>query len=68
MAIPHLGDDPPGPVLRLCLIGERGEDVADIRLLLQILLEGGHGDTSIGPHQDQGLGVGMAQLLDLPSI
>jgi hypothetical protein len=35
-------------------------------LLLQIVIESGHGKTGIGPEEDEGLGVRLPQLFDQP--
>ena len=62
--------------LRLCqerrglcqepVVGDEADNIADLGLLFQIAIEGGHGKTGIGPKEDQGLGIGLPQLLDQP--
>jgi hypothetical protein len=39
------------------------DDITDL-LLFQIVIEGGHGKTGIGPKEDQGSRIGLLQLLD----
>jgi hypothetical protein len=48
------------------VVGDEADNLADPGLIFQILIEGGPRETGIGPHQDQGLGVGLPELLDQP--
>ena len=48
------------------VVGDEADDVAEIRLLLQIAINRRHGKAGIGPEKDQGLGVSLPQLFDQP--
>ena len=47
------------------VVGDEADDIADL-LLLQIAIERRHGETGIGPEEDQGSGIGLFELLDQP--
>jgi len=46
------------------VIGDKPDDVANPRLLLQILVKRRDRKTGSGPHQDQGLWLGLPELLE----
>jgi len=48
------------------VVGDKPDDVANPRLLLHILVKRRDRKTGIGPHQDQGLRLGLPELLEQP--